>query len=134
MPVRKERPIDATILRLKSEGWSFRAISQHLGLPLGSVTSRYYRLKGVRHPSQLANDAKLKSSRLMRRNQLKREKSLAAIQAAIESRNGTPFSVAVERARKAGASLEMIGACFGMSKQALHKKCRGEVCWLTRSL
>jgi len=125
MPIRKERPTDATILKLKSEGLSFRAISNQLGLPLGSVTSRYYRLEGVRHPSQVASDAKIKRNRLLRRNKLKSEKSQAAIQAAIELRNGAPFSIAVEKARNAGASLEMIGACFGISKQALHKRCRG---------
>ena len=124
MPVRKQRPLDAEILRLKSEGLSFRAMANCLGVSIGSVTSRYYRLKGVRQPSQLARDAKIKRNRFIRRNKLKAERSQAAIEAAIELRNGTPFSIAVENARKAGASLEMIGACFGMSKQALHKRCR----------
>jgi hypothetical protein len=125
MPLRKENSADATILQLKSEGLSFRKISNHLGLPLGSVTSRYYRLKGIRHRSQVARDANLKRCRLIRRNKLMNEKSRAAIQAAIDLRNGIQFSVAVETARKAGASLGMIGACLGMSKQALHKKVRG---------
>jgi hypothetical protein len=124
MPVRKAHSADARILQLKSEGLSFREIANDLGLTVGSVTSRYYRLKGVRHASRVEGDAKIKRGRLMRRIKLKNEKSLAAVQAAIDFRNGSPFSVAVEKARKAGASLEMIGVCFGISKQALHKKLR----------
>jgi hypothetical protein len=124
MPVRNRTVADETILRLKSEGLSFRDISKQLGKSLGSVTGRYYRLKGVRHPSQLERDAQLKRDRELRRAARKKQKSLAAIQAAIEFRNGIAFSVAVGRARAAGASLDMIGACCGISKQALHKKWR----------
>jgi hypothetical protein len=124
MPVRNRTPADETILRLKSEGLSFRDISKQLGKSLGSVTGRYYRLKGVRHPSQLERDAQQKRNRGLRRAARKKRKSLAAIQAAIELRNGVAFSIAVGRARAAGASLDMIGACCGVSKQALHKKWR----------
>jgi alkylhydroperoxidase/carboxymuconolactone decarboxylase family protein YurZ len=53
-----------------------------------------------------------------------KERSLAAIQAAIELENCVEFSVAVERAKAAGASLDMIGACCGVSKQAVYKKWR----------
>jgi hypothetical protein len=70
----------------------------------------------------MERDAKLKRSRLIRRTKIKNEKSLAAIQAAIELKKGIPFSIAVEKARMAGASLEIIGVCIGISKQALHKK------------
>jgi hypothetical protein len=125
MPVRNRTVADETILRLKSEGLSFRDISKQLGKSLGSVTGRYYRLKGVRHLSQLERDAQLKRDRGLRRAARKKQKSLAAIQAAIELRNGVAFSVAVGRARAAGASLDMIGACCVVSKQALHKKWRG---------
>jgi hypothetical protein len=115
---------DETILRLKSQGLSLRDISKQLGKSLGSVTGRYYRLKGVRYPSQLARDAQQKRNRELRRAARKKERSMAAIQAAIELRNGVAFSVAVGRARAAGASLDMIGTCCGISKQALHKKWR----------
>ena len=118
----KEKASDAAILKLKSEGLSFREISGHLGKSLGSVTGRYYRLKGVRHPSQIARDAKLKKTRELRRAARRKKKSMAAIQAAIELRSGINFSVAVGKARAAGASLDMIGACCGISKQALHKR------------
>src|ERR1700738_895434 len=124
MPIRKKSAADATILTLKSEGLTFREISNHLGKSLGSVTDRYYRLKGVRHPSQVTRDAQLKRNRELRRIARKKERSSAAIQVAIDLRNGIAFSVAVARARAAGASLEMIGACCGISKQALHKKWR----------
>src|SRR5260370_18641484 len=67
MPVRNGTLADETILRLKSEGLSFRDISKQLGKSLGSVTGRYYRLKGVRHPSQLERDAQLKRDRELRR-------------------------------------------------------------------
>ena len=115
---------DAAILELKSEGLSFREISKHLGKSLGSVTGRYYRLKGIRHASQTAKDAELKRNRKLRRAARMKERSLAAIQAAIELENGIGFFVAVGRARAAGASLDMIGACCGVSKQAVHKKWR----------
>ena len=122
MPMRKKVIVDESILALKSESLSFREISQRLGKSLGSVTGRYYRLIGVRHPSQTARDARLKMTRELRRISRNQERSLAAFQAAIEMRSGVAFSVAVERAREAGATLEMIGACCGISKQALHKK------------
>lgn len=122
MPVRKESPTDRTILQLKSEGLSFREISLQLRLPLGSVASRYYRLKGVRHPSQVDRDEQLRKARRERRIARNKERSSAAIQAAIELRGGLPFSVAVGKARSKGASLEMIGLCLGLSKQALHKQ------------
>jgi hypothetical protein len=122
MPVRNRTVADETILRLKSEGLSFRDISKHLGRSLGSVTGRYYRLKGVRHRSQIARDAELKRNRYLRRAARRKERSLAAIQAAIDLRKGIALSVAVGRARAAGASLEMIGTCCGISKQAVHKK------------
>src|ERR1700730_14696989 len=115
---------DAAILRLKLEGLSFREIANHLGKSLGSVTGRYYRLKGIRHASQIARDAELTSARKLRREIRLKERSLAAIQAAIQIENGIEFSVAVGTARAAGASLDMIGACCGVSKQALHKKLR----------
>ena len=115
---------DVAILKLKSEGLSFREISKHLGKSLGSVTGRYYRLMGIRHASQIAKDAELKSNRKLRRAARMKERSLAAIQAAIELENGVEFSVAVGRAKAAGASLDMIGACCGVSKQAVHKKWR----------
>jgi transposase len=122
MPVRNRTVADETILRLKSEGLSFRDISIHLGRSLGSVTGRYYRLKGVRHPSQIARDAQLKKARELRRTARNKAKSTAAIRAAVELRNGIAFSIAVRRALAAGASLETIGACCGVSKQALHKR------------
>jgi hypothetical protein len=53
-----------------------------------------------------------------------KERSLAAIQAAIELENGVEFSVAVGRAKAAGASWDMLGTCCGISKQAVHKKWR----------
>jgi hypothetical protein len=84
-------------------------------------------LKGVRPPSQIAGDARLKKKRELRRAARKKERSLAAIQAAIELRNGVAFSVAVGRARAAGASLDMIGACCGVSKQALHRSGEAEL-------
>jgi transposase len=124
MPTRKRTEADEEILALKSDGLSFREISKHLSISLGSVTGRYYRLKGVRHPSQIARDAQIKKNRELRRAARKKERSLAAIQAAIELRNGVAFSVAVGRARAAGASLDMIGTCCGVSKQALHKRWR----------
>jgi transposase len=115
---------DAAILKLKSEGLSFREISRRLGKSLGSVTGRYYRPMGIRHASQVAKDAELKSNRKLRRAVRMKERSLAAIQAAIELENCVEFSVAVERAKAAGASLDMIGACCGVSKQAVYKKWR----------
>ena len=124
MPVRTKNVADEAILALKSEGLSFCEISKHLGKSLGSVTSRYFRLKGVRHPSQIARDSELKRTRKFRRVAREKAKSSAAIQAAIDLRSGSEFSVVIERARAAGASLEMIGACLGVSKQALHKKWR----------
>jgi transposase len=123
----KEGTADAVILKLKSEGFSFREISKLLGKSLGSVTGRYYRLKGVRHPSRIMRDAELKKNRKLRRTTREKERSMAAIQAAIELRRGVKFSIAVGRARAAGASLEMIGACCGVSKQTLHKKWRQHV-------
>jgi hypothetical protein len=122
MPVRKDVPTDRIILRLKSEGLSFREISSKLCLPRGSVAGRYYRLKGVQHPSQIKHDERLREHRRMRRLALNKERSSAAIQAAIELREGRAFSAAVGKARSKGASLEMIGACLGISKQALHKQ------------
>jgi transposase len=124
MPIRDRTAADETILTLKSKGLSFREISNRLGKSLGTVTGRYYRLKGVRHPSQIARDAQLKKDRELSRAARKKERSLAAIQVAIELRKGVAFSVAVGRARAAGASLDMIGTCCGVSKQALHKKWR----------
>ena len=118
--------LDKTILVLKSEGHSFREIAKRLGKSLGSVTGRYYRLIGVRHASQLIRDRELSQTRKLRRAARVQDRSSAAIQAAIEMRNGIEFSVAVGRARKAGATLEMIGACCGVSKQALHKRWRRE--------
>src|ERR1700724_2152380 len=82
MPIQKRTEADEKILALKSDGLSFREISKHLGKSLGSVTGRYYRLKGVRHPSQLERDAQLKRDRGLRRAARKKQKSLAAIQAA----------------------------------------------------
>jgi hypothetical protein len=86
MPIQKRTEADEKILALKSDGLSFREISKHLGKSLGSVTGRYYRLKGVRHPSQIARDAKIKKKRELRRAARRKERSLAAIQAAIELR------------------------------------------------
>jgi transposase len=120
----KLSPADEALLRFKSEGLSFREISKRLGKSRGSVTGRYYRLKGIRHASQIAKDAKLKRSRKLRRAIRMKERSLAAIQAAIELENGVEFSVAVGRAKAAGASWDMLGTCCGISKQAVHKKWR----------
>jgi hypothetical protein len=125
MPVRLESA-DQEILVLKAQGLSFREISMHLGKSLGSVTGRYYRIKGVRHPSQIARDAELSRTRRLRRIARNRAKSLAAMQAAIDLRSGRQFSIAIGRAREAGASLEMIGVCLGVSKQALHKRWAAE--------
>ena len=112
------------ILTMKSEGRSFREISEQLGRSLGSITGLYYRMKGVRHPSQLARDADLRQRREANRLSRKRVKNLAAIQAAIDLKNGAKFSDAVGLARASGASFEAIGVCLGISKQALHKKWR----------
>jgi len=122
MPVRKESPTDRVILQLKSEGSSFSEISSQLCLPRGSVAGRYYRLKGIQHPSQVKRDERLREYRRMRRIARNKERSSAAIQAAIELRAGLAFSAAVGKARSKGASLEMISACLGISKQALHKQ------------
>jgi hypothetical protein len=122
--ITKERNADAVILKLKSEGFSFREISKYLGKSLGSVTGRYYRLKGVRHASQIKQDADLRNNRKLLRSAREKEKSMAAIQAAIEIRRGVKFSIAVGRALAAGASFEMIGTCCGVSKQALNKRWR----------
>jgi len=132
MPIRRTTVLDKTILVLKSEGLSFREIAKRLGKSLGSVTGRYYRLIGVQHASQVRRDRQLSQARRLRRAARVRERSSAAIQAAIEMRNGIEFSVAVGRARKAGATLEMIGACCGVSKQALHKRWRRQSGFDTR--
>jgi hypothetical protein len=124
MPIRERTEGDETILTLKAEGLSFREVSKRFGKSIGSVTGRYYRLMGVRHPSQIAKDAKLRRKRKLRRAERTKKKSLAAIQASIELHNNVEFSVAVGRAQAAGASLDMIGACCGVSKQAIHKRCR----------
>jgi hypothetical protein len=125
MPV-KSNAADHEILVLKSQGLSFREISTYLGKSLGSVTGRYYRIKSIRHPSQITRDAELSRTRRLHRIARNRAKSLAAMQAAIELNSGRQFSIAIARARKAGASLEMIGACLGISKQALHKRWRAQ--------
>ena len=122
MPVRKESPTDRVILQLKSEGLSFSEISSRLCLPRGSVAGRYYRLKGIQHPSEVKRDERLRQYRRIRRIARNKERSSAAIQAAIELRAGLAFSAAVGKARSKGASLEMISACLGISKQALHKQ------------
>ena len=122
MPVRKESPTDRVILQLKSEGLSFSEISSQLCLPRGSVAGRYYRLKGIQHPSEVKRDERLRQYRRIRRIARNKERSSAAIQAAIELRAGLAFSAAVGKARSKGASLEMISACLGISKQALHKQ------------
>ena len=127
MPMRSKGASDDLILLLRSEGLSFREISERLGKSLGSVTGRYYRLRGVRHLSQIARDAEIKRARQLRRLARNQEKSSAAIQAAIDLRKGIGLSSAIGTARAAGASLEMIGACLGISKQALHKKYRRDV-------
>src|SRR3981189_3340472 len=93
---------DHEILALKSKGLSFREIATHLGKSLGSVTGRYYRTKGVRHPSQIARDAALSRLRRLRRMSQNKEKSSAAIQAAIDLKSGSEFLVVMGRARKAG--------------------------------
>jgi hypothetical protein len=124
MAIRKKVPADLMLLALKSEGLSFREISKRLDKPLGSVTSRYYRLQGVRHTSQAKWDEELKRARENERVAKSKVRSLAAIQAAIDLRNGISFSIAIRTARAAGASLEMIGTCCGVSKQAVHKKWR----------
>jgi IS30 family transposase len=127
MPLPTQKAADELILAFKSEGRSFAEISKRLGKSRGSVAGRYYRLKGVRHPAQIARDAAVKRTRALRRLDRNKQKSSAAIQAAIDLRSGSKFLVVVERARAAGASLEMIGACCGISRQALHKKWRREV-------
>jgi hypothetical protein len=119
-----EQAADAAILRLKSEGLSFRLISKRLGKSVGSVTGRYYRLKGIRHASQLSKDAEIKRNRQLRRAEKIKRKSVAAFQAAIEIEKGIDFFTAVGRAKEAGVSFDMIGTCCGMSKQAVHKKWR----------
>jgi hypothetical protein len=124
MAIRKKVPADLMLLALKAEGLSFCEISKRLDKPLGSVTSRYYRLHGVRHTSQVKRDEELKKTRETERIAKRKVRSLAAIQAAIDLRNGISFSIAVRKARAAGASLEMIGTCCGVSKQAIHKKWR----------
>jgi transposase len=124
MAIRREVPADSVLLALRSEGLSFREISKRLDKPLGSVTSRYYRLKGVRHASQVKRDEELRKLREKERIAQRKVRSLAAIQAAIDLRNGISFSIAIRKARAGGASFEMIGTCCGVSKQAVHKKWR----------
>jgi hypothetical protein len=124
MAARDIAVINSTLVELKLNGQSFREISECLGMPRGTVTSRYYRLRGVRHPSQIKRDEHVKKIRQQERSARNKLRSLAAIQAARELRNGVSFSIAIAKARASGASLEMIGVCCGMSKQAVHKKLR----------
>jgi hypothetical protein len=126
MTARDNSVINSALVELKLNGQSFREISERLGMPRGTVTSRYYRLKGVRHPSQVKRDEHVKKIRQQERSARNKLRSLAAIQAAKELHNGMSFSMAIAKARASGASLEMIGVCCGMSKQAVHKKLRSD--------
>jgi hypothetical protein len=62
MTARDNSVINSALVELKLNGQSFREISERLGMPRGTVTSRYYRLKGVRHPSQVKRDEHVKKS------------------------------------------------------------------------
>jgi hypothetical protein len=110
------------IPRMKAGGASFSDISAATGLTLGSVTGRYYRLKGVRHPSQIARDFALQERRKAARIAVKRARGAAAIKTAINK--GEKLLSAVNSARASGASFALIATCLGISGQALHKKYR----------
>jgi hypothetical protein len=118
---------DAAILKMKSGGQSFSEIARRLEKSLGSITGRYYRLVGVRHPSQIARDLALKEQRKVARIVRKHAKTMAAVQASIAIKNGIEFFAAVRTARAAGASFDAIGACLGITGSALHKKWRANI-------
>jgi hypothetical protein len=122
MKVRSEKPDDAMILRMKESGSSFSDIAEATHSTIGSVTGRYYRLKGVRHPAQIIRDLNRKQLRRTVRAASNRKKSAAAIEAAIAIHKGCDLRAAVSTARALGASFSLIGACLGISGQALHKK------------
>jgi hypothetical protein len=124
MPIRCDKPHDRVILQMKASGASFSEIANAMSSTIGSVTGRYYRLKGVRHRSQIIRDLQLKDCRRAIRAATNRRKSVAAIEAAIAIHRGCNVRSAVDAARTRGASFAMIGACLGVSGQALHKMLR----------
>jgi hypothetical protein len=124
MGVRRKKPGDEMILQMKAAGSSFREISKATGQSLGSVTGRFYRLRGLPYPSQIAKDAALKARRRVARKARERAAKAAAIRAAVDINNGLELKIAIPAARAAGASFAVIAACLGISKQALHKQFR----------
>jgi hypothetical protein len=102
MQKRPSQTDDAAILRLKAHGASFGQIAQQLDRSIGSVTGRYYRLKGIRHPAQLKRDADLKRRRVANRVRRKRNKTIAAFKAAIAINSGGDFVSIIADARRHG--------------------------------
>jgi hypothetical protein len=113
---------DAAILRMKAAGLSFSHIALALEKSIGSVTGRYYRLKGVLHPAQIKRDADLKRQRAINRASRKRIKTLAALEAAIAVNRGDDFISTIAAARRSGSTFSEIGTCLGISGSAVHKK------------
>ena len=118
---------DAAILSMKAAGASFRHISAQLEKSVGSVTGRYYRLKGVRHPAQLKKDADLKMRRARNRASRKHGRTMAALKAAVAINSGADFVPTIAAARRSGATFSEIGTCLGISGSAVHKKWHAKV-------
>jgi hypothetical protein len=118
---------DVAILRMKGAGLSFSHIALELEKSIGSVTGRYYRLKGVVHPAQIKRDADLKRHRAINRASRKRIKTLAALEAAIAINRGDDFISSIAAARRSGSTFLEIGTCLGISGAAVHKRWQASI-------
>jgi hypothetical protein len=115
---------DRLLLKLKDDGGSLGSVAKRLGRSLGSVTGRYYRLRSVVWPSQKARDEALKRKRRSAKRAKANEQFQVALEAMAAIERGEKLKTAVDQAIARGASLEMIGVCLGISKQAVQKRYR----------
>src|SRR5689334_24578553 len=113
--------LDARLLKLKREGFSFAEIGEQIGVTRNAALGRFQRLNGRVFPSQAERRrtrreaAKLKEETRTRRDREVIRKLKAAIA------GGTDKTKAVHQAFMAGTSYKVIGAALGLSRQRAYQ-------------
>jgi hypothetical protein len=117
--------LDAKLLKLKKDGFSFAEIGEKIGVTRNAALGRFQRLNGVVFPSQKAR-RKFREDRAKRKEaaRLKKEReAIRKMKAAIAA--GTDKGKAVAQAFAAGASYKAVGDVLGLSRQRAYQIANG---------
>ncbi len=113
--------LDARLLKLKREGYSFAEIGDQIGVTRNAAIGRWQRLNGRVFPSQVARgQIRKEANKAMAKARIQKEAEIVReLKSSIAS--GADRDKVINQALAAGATYQVVGDALELSKQRIHQ-------------